>query len=405
MEIAKTITQKNNMKKLPIAVIVIPTYNEANSIGKMIDHLYSITFPSIRDWECKILVVDDTSPDGTYKVVQSKQKIYKNLFLSLSAKKAGIGGAYVRGFKYAMSNLEADVVIEMDGDFQHPPKTIPLLLKEINNGADYVLGSRKIKGGSNPKGWGFKRLFFSEVGGLVARFVLFFPTKNFFKVTDPTTGLKATRVKGFVDTMDMDHLYTYSFGYKLELLHKTIQLGAKVSEIPLNFNVRNAGESKIEPQTAKEIFRTVFLLRWNDSSTQKFLKFGGIGLFGFIINKLGLDLFSKILTFSLPSVGIRNTVSNALAAEISIVSNFILNNLWTFKNEKLVWGAKLLKKFATFNLSSVVSGIVIPSIVIGLGTQAFGDSYRTHFLFIAVFLITVPLNWFIYNKVIWKQNK
>lgn len=392
------------MKKLPIAVIVIPTYNEAGSIGKMIDHLYSTTFPSINDWECKILVVDDTSPDGTYKVVQAKQKIYKNLFLSLSSTKSGIGGAYVRGFKYSMSNLNADVVIEMDGDFQHPPRCIPLLLKEISNGADYVLGSRKIKGGSNPKGWGFKRLFFSEVGGLVARFVLFFPTKIFFQVTDPTTGLKATRVKGFVDTMDMDHLYTYSFGYKLEFLYKTIRLGAKVAEIPLNFNVRNAGESKIEPQTAKEIFRTVFLLRWNDPSTQKFLKFGSIGLFGFVINKLGLDLFSKSLATALPAVGIRNTISNALAAEISIISNFILNNLWTFKNEKLVWGATLAKKFATFNLSSVVSGIIIPSLVIGVGTSIFGDASRTVFLFIAVFLITVPLNWFIYNKIIWKKK-
>ncbi len=393
------------MKKPPIAVIVIPTYNEADSIGKMIDHLYSKTFPNIKDWECKILVVDDTSPDGTYKVVQAKQKKYKNLFLSLSAKKAGIGGAYVRGFKYAMDELGADVVIEFDGDFQHPPKTIPFLLNKITEGFDYVLGSRKIKGGSNPKGWGFKRLFLSEAGSLVARFILFFPTKDFFKITDPTTGLKASRVKGFVDTMDMDHLYTRSFGYKLEFLYKMIKLGAKVSEVPLVFNVRNAGESKIEPQTAIEVFRTVTLLRWNDSTTQKFLKFGTIGLFGFIVNKLGLDFFSRILGASIPAVGLRNTIANALAAEVSIVSNFVFNNLWTFKNEKLIWGAKLLKKFFTFNLSSVVSGIIVPSIVIGLGTGYFGDQYRTLFLILAVFGLTVPLNWFIYNTFIWKKNK
>jgi dolichol-phosphate mannosyltransferase len=392
------------MKSLPIAAIVIPTYNEAASIGKMIDHLFKEIFPKIKDWNCKVLVVDDTSPDGTYKVVQTKQKKYKDLFLSLSAKKAGIGGAYVRGFRYAMSELKADAVIEFDGDFQHPPKDIPVMLREISKGADYVLGSRKIKGGSNPKGWGFKRLFFSEAGGFVARFVLFFPTKNFFRITDPTTGMKATRVKGFVDTMDMDNLYTRSFGYKLEFLYKTIMLGAKLKEIPLVFKVRNAGESKIEPQTAKEIFRTVFLLRWNDVTTQKFLKFGAIGLFGFTINKIGLDVFSKSLKNLVPSVGIRNLSANALASEIAIISNFILNNLWTFKNEKLVWGAKLAKKFATFNLSSVVSGIIIPSIVIGLGTQALGDSYRTLFLFIAVFLITVPLNWFIYNTVIWRKT-
>lgn len=392
------------MKKLPVAVVVIPTYNEADSIGKMIDHLFTITFPKIKDWDCKLLVVDDTSPDGTYKVVQAKQKIYKNLFLSLSPKKAGIGSAYVRGFRYAMSELSADVVIEMDGDFQHPPKLISQMLSEINEGYDYVMASRKVKGGSNPKGWGFKRVFFSEVGGFVARTVMFFPTRYFFKITDPTGGFKASRVKGFVDTMDMDHLYSRSFGYKLEFLYKMVKLGAKIKEVPMHFGLRTAGESKIEPKTAKDIFRSAILLRWNDTTTQKFLKFGTIGLFGFAINKIGLDIFAKLLVNLISVVGVRNTVANALAAEVSIVSNFILNNLWTFRNEKLVWGAKLIKKFTAFNLSSVISGIVIPSIVIGIGTQVFGDAYRTLFLVIAVFLITVPLNWFIYNTIIWKKK-
>lgn len=393
------------MKNKPVAVIVIPTYNEADSIGAMIDHLFHKIFPKITDWDCKVLVVDDTSPDGTYKVIQAKQKVLKNLFLSLSPTKAGIGGAYVRGFRYAMKELNADVVIEMDGDFQHPPKLISELLKEIDNGYDYVMGSRKIKGGSNPKGWGFKRVFFSEVGGLISRFVLFFPTRAFFQVTDPTGGLKASRVKGFVDTMDMDHLYTKSFGYKLEFLYKMIQLGAKVKEIPLQFGLRETGESKIEPQTAKEIFRTVVFLRWHDQVTQKFIKFGCIGLFGFTINKFGLDIFSKGLKNIFPVVGVRNTIANSLASEIAIISNFILNNLWTFKNEKLIWGKKLVQKFLTFNLSSVVSGIIIPSIVVGLGTNYFGDQYRTLFLVLAVFGLTVPLNWFIYNTMIWKKNK
>jgi len=202
----------------------------------------------------------------------------------------------------------------------------------------------------------------------------------------------------------MDHLYSRSFGYKLEFLYNTVMLGAKVKEIPLVFGLRAAGESKIEPQTAFEVFRVVTLLRWHDSTTQKFLKFGTIGLFGFVINKVGLDVFAKLLSNLISVVGVRNTLANALAAEISIVSNFIFNNLWTFKNEKLVWGSKIVRKFATFNLSSVVSGILLPSLVIGLGTQIFGDQYRFLFLIIAVFFVTVPLNWFIYNVIIWKKK-
>lgn len=392
------------MKKLPIAVVVIPTYNEADSIGKMVTHLMKITFPKIHDWDMKILIVDDTSPDGTYKIVQEKQKKYKDLYLSLSKVKAGIGGAYVRGFKYAMDKLKADVVIEFDGDFQHPPKDIPVMLNEIHHGADYVLGSRKIAGGSNPKGWGFKRLFFSEIGGLVARFVLFFPTKNFFRITDPTTGLKATRVKGFVDSMDMDHLYSRSFGYKLEFLFKTVKLGAKVKEIPLRFGLRMKGESKIEPQTAKEIFKVVFLLRWFDDTTQKFMKFGVIGGFGFLINLFGLKLFSNFLRPLPLEVGVRNGVANALASEISIISNFIFNNLWTFSNQKMTLGKHMMKKFAAFNVSSIFGGIVVPTLIIALGTQAFGDSTKTLFLILAVFGFTVPYNWFVYNTLIWKKK-
>jgi len=391
--------------KKQIAVIVIPTYNEAGHTAKMIDYLFTNVFPKIKDWNCLLFYADGNSPDGTADIIRRKQKKYPDLKLLVETKKEGIGAAYVKAFKHAIKEFKADVLIEFDSDFQHPPKDIPIMLRAISNGADYVLGSRKIKGGSNPKGWGFKRLFFSEAGGFVARMVLFFPTKNFFKITDPTTGFKASRVKGFVDSMDMDHLYTRSFGYKLEFLYKMINLGAKVKEIPLQFGLRKTGESKIEPQTAKDIFRTVFLLRWNDPITQKFLKFGSIGLFGFIINKVGLDIFAKLLSNLIGLVGLRNTVANALAAEVSIISNFILNNLWTFKNEKLIWGSKLVKKFATFNLSSVVSGIIIPSIVIGLGTQTFGDKYRTLFLVIAVFCITVPLNWFIYNTVIWKKTQ
>ena len=126
------------MAKEKTAVVVIPTYNEAATIGEMIDYLFSKTFPGIKDWQMKLLIVDDTSPDGTYKVVQQKQHQFKDLHLSLSREKAGIGGAYVRGFRYAMKELKADVVIEMDGDFQHPPETIPVMLAEIDAGADYV---------------------------------------------------------------------------------------------------------------------------------------------------------------------------------------------------------------------------------------------------------------------------
>lgn len=399
-----------------VAIIIIPTYNEAQNIGKMIEYLNTKTFIDIKnkknrlkkDWQMKILVVDGNSPDGTGKVVDKLTKKYSNTFLYTETSKDGIGAAYLKGFKYSLEELEADFVFEFDGDFQHPPEAIPVMLKAMEEGFDYVIGSRKIKGGSNPKGWGFKRVFFSEVGGFTARFLLFFPFKNFFKVTDPTTGLKVTRVNGFIDKMDLDwkgdRLLTKSFGYKLQLLFETLKMGARFKEIPLQFHVRNAGESKIEAKTAKDIFKVAFLLRWQDDFTQKFLKFGTVGGVGFVINTLGARLFKAALITSNSNLSLLNGISNALAAEISIISNFIFNNLWTFSNEKITDKNKLVSKFLTFNLSSVVSGIIIPSLVIALLTSLFGDRLFLYQV-IAIFGLTIPLNWIIYNKIIWKNKK
>lgn len=388
------------------AVIVIPTYNEAGSIGEMIDYLNAKTFPYLdKKWDMKILVVDGNSPDGTGKIVAEKSKKYSNTVLYTETSKDGIGAAYLKGFKYAMDTLHADFVFEMDGDFQHPPETIPVMLQAMDDGYDYVIGSRKIKGGSNPKGWGFKRVFLSEVGSLVARLVMFFPFKNLFLVTDPTTGFKITRVKGFVDHLNLEfsHLYTRSFGYKFQLLFETLKLGAKFKEVPLVFQVRTTGESKIEPQATFEMLMVVFKIRWFDDFTQKFMKFGVVGLFGFVVNIVGAKIFKSMLITPDSNIPLLNGISNAMAAELAIISNFIWNNVWTFAAEKITSIGQLISKFLTFNLSSVITGIVIPSVVIGLLTSFFGD-YLMVYQVIAIFGLTIPLNWFVYNKFIWKKK-
>jgi len=390
------------------AVIVIPTYNEAENIGQMIDYLNTKTFLALpQKWDMKILVVDGNSPDGTGKVVTDKSKKWKNTFLYTETSKDGIGAAYLKGFKYAIDKLAADFVFEFDGDFQHPPESIPVMLQALDEGYDYVIGSRKIEGGSNPKGWGFKRVFFSEFGGFTARFIMFFPFKNFFKVTDPTTGLKATRVKGFIDKMNLDwtgnRLLSRSFGYKLQLLFETLKMGAKYKEIPLEFHVRNAGESKIEAKTAKDILLVALKLRWRDDLTQKFIKFAIVGGIGFIVNIVGGRIFKNLLTPLISSVSIINGIANGLAAELSIISNFTWNNLWTFSKEKITGSDKIITKFLTFNASSAITGIAIPSLVISLLTTLFSDHFLVYQV-IAIFGLTIPLNWFVYNKIIWKKK-
>ena len=384
------------MKK-PVAVVVIPTYNEAKTVGNTLEYLCTKTFPDITDYDMQILVIDGNSPDGTAIVVRNFEKKYPNVHLLLEKSKDGIGAGYLKAFKYGIEKLKADFIFEFDSDLQHPPETIPVMLEKMSEGYDYVIGSRKIKGGSSPKGWGFKRLFFSEVGGFVARTIMFFPFKNFFRVTDPTTGLKVTRVKGFLDKLDLDynHLYTKSFGYKLELLYETLSLGAKFTEIPLKFQIRKSDESKIEPQTAKEILKVAILLRWLDPFTQKFLKFGTVGFIGYLINAV-------LLQFIANSTHIE-WLAWLVSTELAICSNFTINNLWTFKSEKITGPVMLLKKFLMFNFTSV--GALLIQVVAGtVGTSIIGVNKRQLLLpFIIVFLV-LPYNWIMYNKVIWKKK-
>lgn len=385
------------------AVIVIATYNEAGSVTEMMDTLFNKIIPTIKNWDTKVLIVDDTSPDKTYEIVQNLQKKYSDLHLVINPQKLGMGNAIVKGFQYAMSKLNADVLIEFDCDFQHPPSDIPKLLEQINNGYDFVIGSRKIAGGSVPNTWGLKRKFFTYVGGFSSRFILFFPFKPFFQVTDPTTGLRASRIKGFVDKIDLDHMYSLKFGYKIELLFRMIQLKAKFKEIPLQFGLREKGESKIAKDTAKDILFVSIKCRWFDDFTQKFMKFGIVGLFGFFVNTFGAKIFKSMMITPDSNISLLNGISNAMAAELAIISNFIWNNLWTFAKEKITSINQLVSKFITFNLSSVVTGIIIPSVVIGLMTLAFGD-HLFIFQIIAIFGLTIPLNWFVYNKFIWKKK-
>jgi len=149
-------------------VIVMPAYNEAENIGLMVKELFEEVFPKINGAEMHLLVVDDFSPDGTGKIVDGLRSKYKNLHL-LQKQKEGLGWAYIRGFQYAMKKLQADAVMEMDADFQHPPRFVIPMVKAYLDGADYCIGSRYIKGGSVPREWALFRKMVSYFGNLYIR--------------------------------------------------------------------------------------------------------------------------------------------------------------------------------------------------------------------------------------------
>ena len=199
-------------------------------------------------WKCSLLVVDGNSPDGTADIVRAAMARHPEIQLIVEEKKEGIGAAYFKGFRHAVENLHADVLVEFDGDSQHPPESVPDLLRAIDNGSDLVLGSRRRPGGGYPERWDPLRLFFSRAGGFLARLILFFPSPEFCVITDPTTGLKATRVDGPFQRLDFGSIRSRGFGYKVEMLFRLAQLGARISEVPLA--VPNARGRGIEDDAA-----------------------------------------------------------------------------------------------------------------------------------------------------------
>ncbi len=370
-------------------VIVMPSYNEAKNITKMIKELFTKEFLEIEGAEMHLLVVDDNSPDGTGDIVKAAMKKHKKLHL-LQGEKKGLGWAYIRGMKYAVEKLGADAVVEMDADFQHPPRFVKPMVEAYINGADYVIGSRYIPGGSVPKEWAMSRKAISYFGNLFIRLVLLKP-----KLHDLTTGFRLTKVKGVLDKIVLDNLMEPErFAYKVDLLYQSIKNAKKVVEVPLQFAPRKEEKSKFNPKEMISTFKVAIILGIKDK--QRFIKFGTVGFAGYAVNASTLWLFTK---WNYPGV-----LAWAFSTELAIINNFIFNNLWTFKSEKIKGIKKLLYKFLQFNLTSA-GALVIQTTVGSVSDLLFGPQYRQLALPVIVVFMVLPYNYFMYNAVIWKTWK
>ncbi len=400
------------------AVVIIPTYNESGSIGSTLEGLlaHARSDPS---WRCSLLVVDGNSPDGTGTLVKNLMTAHPEIHLLVEEKKEGIGAAYFKGFRHAVQVLHADAVIEFDGDSQHPPQALPSLLRAVDGGSDLVLGSRRLPGGGYPAHWDPLRLFLSRAGGFLARCILFFPFREFKAITDPTTGLKATRVEGPFQKLDFQTFKNRGFGYKIEMLYRLVELGARISEVPLQFQARASGESKMTQQTPVEILGTALRLRLAEERTRRFIRFCLVGVSGFVVNAVLLELFVRAgfvaalagkFTFlsSHPVLAIASETAAwaaAFSVEGSIINNFLWNNFWTFHKRRAREILQTVKKFLAFNLLSV-GGIIIQFCTVGLAARLLGNTteVRQITLIVTILFLVLPYNWLAYNKLVWKKK-
>lgn len=373
------------------AVIILPTYNEKGNIDRLIEKLQTEVFPKIKKHEMAILVADDSSPDGTADVVKSLMKKWKNLDITIGEKK-GLGAAYVRGMTYAIEKMKADVVFEMDADGQHPPSKIPEFLEKIELGADFVIGTRYSGGGGIPQNWGIKRKAYSVLGNILIRSILMR-----FYIHDWTGGYRAIKKEVF---LKVKHQIKDFRGYTFQIafLHKAIQSGFSVAEVPFQFEDRTLGKSKIAPaETIYDMLKYVITQRVIELWKSPFAKYAMTGFIGYVINAISLEFFADVIK-------LHPFFAAVLGAELAIIWNFTINNSWAFAHHKIASTSKLLFKFFQFNLVSVGS-VLINSSIIFIATHTFGNTplVRQIALIIAVGFFVIPYSYSMYNIFIWKR--
>jgi dolichol-phosphate mannosyltransferase len=395
------------MKK---AIVIIPTYNEKENIGGAVLALLDV-FEKVPGWQLGILVVDDNSPDRTYEVVEDLSKQHKSVDLLLNKNKSGLGGAYLKGMAMAFNEMSADVVFEFDADLSHDPSKIPAFLQAIENGADLVLGSRYIPGGGIPDNWGLHRKLLSKVGNLFINVVL----AN-FSIRDWTTGYRAIKKEVYHQVLPYLQSERFSgYTFQIGFLFQAVNAGFKIVEVPFQFVDRTYGSSKLGPEYIKNTLIFILKVRIMQILQNKVFKFAAVGGVGFLVQLLFLQLYRSLVPEFQFLIFTDFLVATLFSIETAILSNFVLNNIWTFSDRKLK-SSQLPRKFVQFNMASVGS-IVIQLIINGLGEFLIGIftllvlpiinlKVDTGMVF-AVLGIMIGMFWnfFAYNKFIWKKAK
>jgi len=224
-------------REIERALVVLPTYNEADSLIKVVDSVLGL--PENLD----ILVVDDSSPDGTADLAKNHSAFDKRLFLLMRPDKQGLATAYKQGFQWGLKQ-GYDVCMEMDSDLSHDPNDISRLLQTIKEGADMAIGSRYLQGISVIN-WPLRRLLVSIGAGIYTRWVSGLP------LTDPTGGFKAIH-RDVIERLDWKKVKSDGYGFQIEVSFFAYKKGFLLKEVPIIFTERRDGESKFSISIAVE---------------------------------------------------------------------------------------------------------------------------------------------------------
>jgi dolichol-phosphate mannosyltransferase len=230
---------------VPRKIVIIPTYNERQNVPALVPEVLA------QDPEIEILIVDDSSPDGTGAVVTEMRAREPRLHLLTRPGREGLGPAYKDGFRWALAH-DADLVVQMDADFSHDPAMLPRFFADIAS-YDLVLGSRYVQG-ITVVNWPIERLLLSYFGNAYTRRVLG------MGVRDATGGFKCWR-RSALETIDLGDVRSNGYAFQIEMTYRAWTRGLRIHEIPIIFADRTRGESKMTKRISLEALWIVWWLR------------------------------------------------------------------------------------------------------------------------------------------------
>lgn len=352
------------MKKV---VVLAPTYNEQGSIKNAVEQIVDQN-GKIPGFDIHVLVVDSHSPDGTGEIAQSlAAKNSKVHFLDIQER--GLGRAIIEGYKYALENLDADVLMQIDADLQHDPNDIPKFLEKINEGYEFIQGSRYTKGGSNKIS--LARQLFSVGMSITCRFLT-----GIWKISDFAPSFKAFTKELYL-RMDKSSIPWHGTTFLIQpaLVVEAANAGAKMIEVPIIFRERNMDRSKnevanyiidvlgygIEVRLSKWGIKLP-VLYWSRRS-KTFIKFGTVGFVGTMIDLIFYNIF-------IGGFSITPATSRGISMEIAILNNFTWNHLWTFKKRRTK--GTIFTKLLVFNIVSF-GGLAIGVLIVKFFHLLYGD--------------------------------
>lgn len=229
------------------SVVIIPTYNEIENIESIVKAVFSLATPF------HVLIVDDNSPDGTAaKVIEMQNDYPQQLHLERREKKAGLGTAYVHGFKWALAH-DFEYVFEMDADFSHNPVDLEKLYQACCEGADMAIGSRYVTG-VNVVNWPLSRVLLSYFASVYVNLI------TGMKIHDTTAGFVCYKRK-VLEAINLDHIKFIGYAFQIEMKYRTFLKQFKIVEVPIIFTDRTKGQSKMSNAIIKEAIFGVISLR------------------------------------------------------------------------------------------------------------------------------------------------